>query len=384
MKKSVLCCGPLSPTEAITLKSAILDKNFSNDDQIRIYPDLPVIFVESIGRNYNSINKFILEHKPDLIVFQASQDNYIDIFKHFFFCNIEGGVCVCPMYENDFKINMNYIPSATLVIGSMAIKAKYMNQIIKTLDISVVKNFKPSLMDLITKLMSGLEVVHVDSKQDLTSIKEVSQGLTFLKTSLQVKTKEFSNPEDVSSIFTEKNDNLDPEYALPPIKPDLVCIDVDDSFFFSQLRSIHIDTKAFPTNNFVCSFLRTSKNNIKKVTEFYIIDSVFSVTFHENCHKLLSSFDSYHCSIVDKKFNQTIGSDKIKYHISELFPCGFNPRISYIHNSCITNSLYSVLFGGFVMGFQKRVFFFNRTLTIMKQDQVYLITNDHLLLKLKI
>ncbi|EAY23465.1 hypothetical protein TVAG_071290 [Trichomonas vaginalis G3] len=149
------------------------------------------------------------------------------------------------------------------------------------------------------------------------------------------------------------------------------CYHNDDYVTKSQLRV------------FLIPFLRCLSDNPQNASNYYTDTAVLSLLTLKPKKKPetpLSLYDIIATDITRGVARYWRGSE-ITEGLKEIFPIGFKHKISYLVTHQIHDELYSIVFHGACIGKECFPFYYDRTLTLKKENNVYFVCNDCITLR---
>lgn len=143
--------------------------------------------------------------------------------------------------------------------------------------------------------------------------------------------------------------------------------------------SIQFNVNEFPTNGFICNFLKLMWDSIPDCSDYYFENAVFSIIVQYSPKtECFLSVDSNRANDSTNHFN---GRANIIQFLQVLFPLGFKANPTSMNSSIIGNNLYSVIIHGVFAMDENRIFGFDRSFFIVFYNYNFLIFNDNLFIR---
>lgn len=144
----------------------------------------------------------------------------------------------------------------------------------------------------------------------------------------------------------------------------------------------------FPTNEFIKSFFKTSKESLSTTSPFYDQDAIFSISVDacppNSPMNYFTQFSTNRYKAETLNFHQICGKDCVVSGLQQLFGYRLDAVIIQLHQMQLNKQRFSIVTHGFLRCdiLESAIFAFDRSfLVIKKKSDEYVILNDHIFIR---
>lgn len=356
------------------------------------YPEANLVSIEATSyRDQKSIadlsgkpgiqDMFSLTHLDDL-------PKYLDAFKNFVPKVTKGEKSnLSSLYKrfSNMKFNCNFPQAMSSLLLYTGVYAKTHNLSIKVINLASNRIKNLNGMRLIKSYFPDLKTIYIGGNS-ITNEQQPSY-LNDIELINEVPVIEDEKDSDDSSSDDDSDEEKVVEKFVPP--PDPIIYELTQQNVL--LSSLSYDSfthneqyvKSSELKPFLIPYLRCLEEAPQCASNYYTDTATLSLLILKPKKKPNTPLNLYNNISTDITKGQTHywrGSE-IADGLNEIFPYGFHHKISYLITHQFDDFLYSIVFHGVCIGKEAFTYYFDRTLTIRKERNVFFVSNDCITLR---